>query len=111
MMPIFATLTPGAAILSTADSQLLVVASTFARDVYEKTLRRDPRDDEITRLRLGRVVLVDSSGPGDDGHGVCLRVDGRSCLFARGRAGGSTCRSIMIRKDVTHICVSGKNPC
>jgi sodium/proline symporter len=49
-----------AAILSTADSQLLVVASTFARDVYEKTLRRDSGDDEVTRLRLGRVVLIAS---------------------------------------------------
>jgi sodium/proline symporter len=49
-----------AAILSTADSQLLVVASTFARDVYEKTLRRDTKEDEATRLRLGRVVLIAS---------------------------------------------------
>ncbi len=47
-----------AAILSTADSQLLVVASTFARDVYEKTLRRDPKGDEATRLRLGRIVVI-----------------------------------------------------
>jgi sodium/proline symporter len=47
-----------AAILSTADSQLLVVASTFARDVYEKTLGRSSRDDETARLRFGRAVLV-----------------------------------------------------
>ncbi|MGD8894495.1 MAG: sodium/proline symporter [Acidobacteriota bacterium] len=51
-----------AAILSTADSQLLVVASTFARDVYEKTLRRDAKADEAARLRLGRVVLIASGG-------------------------------------------------
>ena len=44
-----------AAILSTADSQLLVVASTFARDVYEKILRRDSKQDEAARLRLGRA--------------------------------------------------------
>jgi SSS family solute:Na+ symporter len=49
-----------AAILSTADSQLLVVASTFARDVWEKTLRRDPKGDEATRLRLGRIVVIAS---------------------------------------------------
>lgn len=41
-----------AAILSTADSQLLVVASTFARDVYEKILGRE------SGLLQGRVVLV-----------------------------------------------------
>jgi SSS family transporter len=51
-----------AAILSTADSQLLVVASTFARDVYEKTLRGDTSEDEAARLRLGRVVLLASGG-------------------------------------------------
>jgi SSS family transporter len=47
-----------AAILSTADSQLLVVASTFARDVYEKILRRGSESDEATKVRLGRVVVV-----------------------------------------------------
>jgi SSS family solute:Na+ symporter len=51
-----------AAILSTADSQLLVVASTFARDVYEKTLRGDASEDETARLRLGRIVLLASGG-------------------------------------------------
>jgi len=47
-----------AAILSTADSQLLVVASTFARDVYEKMLAPRRREDERTRLMLSRVVVV-----------------------------------------------------
>ncbi len=47
-----------AAILSTADSQLLVVASTFARDVYEKVLRAGSDPGEATKLRLGRVVVV-----------------------------------------------------
>ena len=49
-----------AAILSTADSQLLVVASTFARDIYEKVLRPGSEADEATKLRLGRFVLVAS---------------------------------------------------
>ena len=47
-----------AAILSTADSQLLVVASTFSRDVYEKVLRRGEEADETRKLRLSRVVVV-----------------------------------------------------
>jgi Na+/proline symporter len=47
-----------AALLSTADSQFLVVASTFARDVYEKVARSGSEPDEATRLRLGRVVVV-----------------------------------------------------
>jgi sodium/proline symporter len=47
-----------AAILSTADSQLLVVASTFARDVYEKVVRGESEVDEATKLRLGRLVVV-----------------------------------------------------
>jgi sodium/proline symporter len=45
-----------AAILSTADSQLLVVASTAARDVYERTLRAG--GDERRKLLVGRLVLV-----------------------------------------------------
>jgi sodium/proline symporter len=47
-----------AAILSTADSQLLVVASTFARDVYERILVPDRAANEARKLRLGRLVLV-----------------------------------------------------
>lgn len=47
-----------AAILSTADSQLLVVASTFARDLYEKVIKKKQVIDEKTRLRVGRLVLV-----------------------------------------------------
>jgi sodium/proline symporter len=47
-----------AAILSTADSQLLVVASTFARDVYEKMLARREEKDEKRRLLLSRIVVV-----------------------------------------------------
>jgi sodium/proline symporter len=47
-----------AAILSTADSQLLVVASTFSRDIYEKILRTGQTIDEATSLKMGRAVVV-----------------------------------------------------
>jgi len=47
-----------AAILSTADSQLLVVASTVVRDLYEKLLRKHRPLDEATRLRLSRWVVL-----------------------------------------------------
>lgn len=47
-----------AAILSTADSQLLVVASTFVRDFWEKTLRRIEPSDEVRKLQLSRRVVV-----------------------------------------------------
>jgi solute:Na+ symporter, SSS family len=47
-----------AAILSTADSQLLVVASTFARDLYEKVIARRREIDEKRKLYLSRMVLV-----------------------------------------------------
>jgi len=47
-----------AAILSTVDSQLLVVASTFVRDLYEKVLRKDLELDEARKLRLSRMVVI-----------------------------------------------------
>ncbi len=47
-----------AAILSTADSQLLVVASTFVRDFYEKTLKKDERIPEEVKLKLSRYVVL-----------------------------------------------------
>ncbi len=47
-----------AAILSTADSQLLVVASTVVRDIYEKMIRKGIEIDETTKLRLSRWVVV-----------------------------------------------------
>ena len=47
-----------AAILSTADSQLLVVASTIVRDFYEKIFRRGKVIDESRKLWLSRVVVV-----------------------------------------------------
>jgi sodium/proline symporter len=47
-----------AAILSTADSQLLVVASTFVRDVYEKILRKHTEIPEAEKLRLSRWIVV-----------------------------------------------------
>ncbi|MGF1583874.1 MAG: sodium/proline symporter [Bacteroidales bacterium] len=47
-----------AAILSTADSQLLVVASTFVRDLYEKVIARNKVIDEQQKLYLSRAVVV-----------------------------------------------------
>jgi solute:Na+ symporter, SSS family len=47
-----------AAILSTADSQLLVVASTFVRDLYEKVIARNRVIDEQQKLYLSRAVVV-----------------------------------------------------
>lgn len=47
-----------AAILSTADSQLLVVASTFVRDLYEKVLNKNLVIGEDQKLKLSRIILV-----------------------------------------------------
>jgi sodium/proline symporter len=47
-----------AAILSTADSQLLVVASTFSRDIYEKIMIAGTDIDERQKLKFSRWVLV-----------------------------------------------------
>ena len=47
-----------AAILSTADSQLLVVASTFVRDLYEKVIARKRDIGEKQKLCLSRVVVI-----------------------------------------------------
>lgn len=47
-----------AAILSTADSQLLVVSSTFVRDIYEKILKKDKNIEESKKLSANRLVLV-----------------------------------------------------
>ncbi len=47
-----------AAILSTADSQLLVVASTIVRDFYEKVLRKNDLIEEKKKLYLSRMVVV-----------------------------------------------------
>jgi Na+/proline symporter len=47
-----------AAILSTADSQLLVVASTFVRDIYEKVLNKKKIIEESGKLKISRIVLI-----------------------------------------------------
>lgn len=47
-----------AAIMSTADSQLLVAASTVARDVYEKVLKRGQSIDPTRLVRLSRWSVV-----------------------------------------------------
>ena len=64
-----------AAILSTADSQLLVVASTFVRDVYEKILSKNSILEEKKRLRLSRMVVVSS------GASVPIFVMGHSSVI------------------------------
>ncbi|HSG47098.1 MAG TPA: sodium/proline symporter [Longimicrobiales bacterium] len=47
-----------AAIMSTADSQLLVGASTVARDVYEKVLNRDRAVDPRRLVWISRLVVA-----------------------------------------------------
>lgn len=49
-----------AAILSTADSQLLVVASTLVRDMGEQIFRLRLLRDDASRLRISRYVVVAS---------------------------------------------------
>lgn len=48
-----------AAILSTVDSQLLVVASTFVRDLYEKVVKKDMELEEARLLRLNTYLRID----------------------------------------------------
>ena len=47
-----------AAILSTADSQLLVIASTFVRDIYEKIFHSGKTMDDRKELILSRWVVA-----------------------------------------------------
>jgi sodium/proline symporter len=47
-----------AAIMSTADSQLLVGASAVVRDLYEKVLRRGEALPERSLVRASRIVVV-----------------------------------------------------
>jgi len=56
----FGLLTGGifAAILSTADSQLLVVSSTFVRDIFEKILNPGRTMDTKSQLRISRLVVL-----------------------------------------------------
>ena len=49
-----------AAILSTADSQLLVVSSTIVRDLYEKIIRKNRPLSESKKLRLCRWIVLGS---------------------------------------------------
>lgn len=51
-----------AAILSTADSQLLVVASTFVRDLWERTVARGRAIPEASKLRTARWVVLLAGG-------------------------------------------------
>jgi Na+/proline symporter len=59
--PVFYGLLVGgvfAAILSTADSQLLVLASTFRRDLWEGVLGRTGSRDDARALRWSRFVVL-----------------------------------------------------
>jgi SSS family solute:Na+ symporter len=47
-----------AAIMSTADSQLLVTSSSITRDIYEKVLRRGKPLPARTAVTLGRIVTA-----------------------------------------------------
>ncbi len=47
-----------AAIMSTADSQLLVAASTVVRDVYQRVIRKDDEVDQRHLVVLSRVVVA-----------------------------------------------------
>lgn len=47
-----------AAILSTADSQLLVVASTFVRDIYEKIIKKGSVIEESRKMKLSRSLVI-----------------------------------------------------
>jgi len=47
-----------AAILSTADSQLLVIASTFVRDIYEKILNKNKNIPEKKKMIISRTVVI-----------------------------------------------------
>ncbi len=47
-----------AAIMSTADSQLLVAASSIVRDFYQKVLRRDSDISEIILVRYSRISVL-----------------------------------------------------
>ncbi|AIF69772.1 proline permease [Palaeococcus pacificus DY20341] len=47
-----------AAILSTADSQLLVVASTIVRDFYQEVMKKGEQIDEKKVLFLSRTIVI-----------------------------------------------------
>ena len=47
-----------AAIMSTADSQLLVAASTLVRDIYENVIKRGEEVPNARLVRLSRAVVV-----------------------------------------------------
>lgn len=47
-----------AAIMSTADSQILVVSSSITRDIYERVLRKDRPHEPRTSVRLGKISVA-----------------------------------------------------
>ena len=96
-----------AAILSTADSQLLVVSSTVVRDVYERLIMGTAPSTSVAKLALSRVVVLSlgsspsawptwpriwssgsSSSPGaGSGRPSARRPSSRSMISRRRRAG------------------------
>ena len=47
-----------AAIMSTADSQLLVAASAFSNDIYRKFIRKNASDKEALWVSRGAIVVI-----------------------------------------------------
>ena len=47
-----------AAIMSTADSQLLVAASAIARDIYQKLFKRNIEISEVKLVKISRLVVL-----------------------------------------------------
>ena len=47
-----------AAIMSTADSQILVISSSITRDIYEKVLRKGRPPETRTAVRIGKTTVA-----------------------------------------------------
>ncbi len=63
-----------AAIMSTADSQLLVASSSFAEDIYKKHLRKNATDKEV--LFVSRMTIIAVSAVA-----ILLALDPESKIF------------------------------
>lgn len=63
-----------AAIMSTADSQLLVASSSFAENIYKRHLRRDASDKETLFVSRMTIIAVSSVA-------ILLALDPESSIF------------------------------
>ncbi len=63
-----------AAIMSTADSQLLVASSSFAEDIYKRHFRRNAKDKEIMLVSRLTIVAVSAAA-------ILLALDPESKIF------------------------------